>query len=175
MKVLIALDDSECSNLAFDSLAERIWPELTEFRIITVVEPAYIQAPPFGGVYSAPMIEAQIEFEKYCRERVKEKVETMKSRFPKNAVSGETLLGPVAELIIDEAKAWNADLIIVGSHGRKGFGRFFLGSVAERVAGHAPCSVEIVKHKLVSQEEIDKSGKETSSTKSLHLGGKVLI
>lgn len=152
MRVLIALDDSECSDLAFHSLLEKTWPNTAEFRILTVVEPLYPQ-PCFGGMYLPPAIEAQGEFEKLCRTRVKEKVKKMSEVFPNNAVSGDTLLGPVAECIIDDAKSWNADLVVVGSHGRRGFSRFLLGSVAEKVAGHAPCSVEIIKHKITGNEK----------------------
>jgi nucleotide-binding universal stress UspA family protein len=47
--------------------------------------------------------------------------------------------------IIDLANEWRADLIVVGSHGRKGLDRFLLGSVSEAVARHAHCSVEIVR------------------------------
>ena len=47
--------------------------------------------------------------------------------------------------ILDASAQWHADLIVVGSHGRKGLDRFLLGSVSEFVARHAPCSVEIVR------------------------------
>jgi len=47
--------------------------------------------------------------------------------------------------IIDMAAQWSADLIVLGSHGRKGLDRFLLGSVSELVARHASCSVEIVR------------------------------
>jgi nucleotide-binding universal stress UspA family protein len=47
--------------------------------------------------------------------------------------------------IIDQATQWNAELIVVGSHGRKGIERFLMGSVAEGVLHHAPCSVEIIR------------------------------
>jgi len=50
-----------------------------------------------------------------------------------------------AEEIIDEAKEWGADLILLGTHGRHGIKRFILGSVARIVATHAPCSVEVVR------------------------------
>jgi universal stress protein A len=47
--------------------------------------------------------------------------------------------------IIDQATQWNAELIVVGSHGRKGVSRFLMGSVAEALSRHAPCSIEIVR------------------------------
>jgi nucleotide-binding universal stress UspA family protein len=47
--------------------------------------------------------------------------------------------------ILDFAKDWKADLIVVGSHGRRGLTRFMLGSVAESIARHAHCSVWIVR------------------------------
>lgn len=53
--------------------------------------------------------------------------------------------GDIRETIIDSAAEWDVDLIVVGSHNRSGVHRFLLGSVAESVARHAPCSVEIVR------------------------------
>jgi nucleotide-binding universal stress UspA family protein len=49
------------------------------------------------------------------------------------------------ELILSEAVEWNADLIVVGSYGRRGMSRLVLGSVSEAVALHANCSVEIIR------------------------------
>src|SRR5208283_6218523 len=54
-------------------------------------------------------------------------------------------IGDIRERIIDSAADWHADLIVLGSHGRRGIQRFLLGSVAEFVARHANCSVEIVR------------------------------
>jgi len=47
--------------------------------------------------------------------------------------------------IVDEAKEWGADSIVVGSHGRRGMTRLLLGSVSEAVAMNADCSVEVVR------------------------------
>jgi nucleotide-binding universal stress UspA family protein len=49
--------------------------------------------------------------------------------------------------IVEEAKQWGADLIVIGSHGHTGFKRLVLGSVAHSVVAHAPCSVEVVRRK----------------------------
>ena len=50
-----------------------------------------------------------------------------------------------ADAIVEHAVAIHADAIIVGTHGRRGLDRFFLGSVAEAVVRNAPCSVLMVK------------------------------
>lgn len=53
--------------------------------------------------------------------------------------------GAVAEAILDAAKAEQADLIAMSTHGRGGLGRFLLGSVADRVALHAPVPVLLIR------------------------------
>jgi nucleotide-binding universal stress UspA family protein len=53
--------------------------------------------------------------------------------------------GDAKSVILDDAKTWGADLIVVGSRGRKGLDRFMLGSVSEAVLRHAHCSVEVVR------------------------------
>jgi len=50
-------------------------------------------------------------------------------------------------VIVDEAENWKADLIVVGSHGYTGIKKWLLGSVAQSVVSHAPCSVEVVRHR----------------------------
>jgi nucleotide-binding universal stress UspA family protein len=63
--------------------------------------------------------------------------------------------GVSAESFVGEAEAWeavvklaqdqNVDMIVVGSHGRTGLRRLLMGSVTEKVIGHAPCPVLVVK------------------------------
>ncbi|HEX5084219.1 MAG TPA: universal stress protein [Blastocatellia bacterium] len=55
--------------------------------------------------------------------------------------------GSPKEVILDESESWDADLIVLGSHGYGGWRRFLLGSVSHAVATHAHCSVEIVRKK----------------------------
>ena len=49
------------------------------------------------------------------------------------------------KVILEDAKSWGAGLIVLGSHGRHGLERILLGSVAEAVAAHAHCSVQVVR------------------------------
>jgi nucleotide-binding universal stress UspA family protein len=62
-------------------------------------------------------------------------------------IESKVLEGDARSAILDEARAWSADLIVLGSHGYTGIKRLLLGSVASSVVSHAPCSVEIVRRK----------------------------
>jgi nucleotide-binding universal stress UspA family protein len=147
MRVLVAIDDSQYSSAAIESVLTGNWPDDSQFRVIMVIEPLY--APyDFAGVYLLnSMIEADKEFAEHCSNLVERRIVQLKGKFGEEKVSGEVLKGPISDTIIDQAKSWNADLIVMGSHGRKGFNKFLLGSVAQSVAGQAPCSIEIVKIK----------------------------
>lgn len=147
MKILIAIDDSQCSALAIDSIKNRPWPKNTQFEIIMVVEPiVYDYGYALSAKLASALGEANTEFRDYCEGLVNDKVDELKKGASYN-VSGKVLDGAVIDCILQEAHDWDADLIILGSHGRKGIQKLVLGSVAENVAGRSPCSVEIVKQK----------------------------
>jgi hypothetical protein len=73
-------------------------------------------------------------------ERVKQHAREM--HLPAEAVA---VVGRPFEVIIRTATEMSVDIVVMGTHGRTGFEKIFLGSVAERVVGLAPCSVLIVK------------------------------
>jgi nucleotide-binding universal stress UspA family protein len=56
-------------------------------------------------------------------------------------------VGDIANTVCRIAEDLGVDLIVVGSHGRSGFGRLFLGSVSEHVVRHAPCPVLVVRER----------------------------
>ena len=56
-----------------------------------------------------------------------------------------TPVGDPRAVLLDEAKLWVANLIVVGSHGRQGFDRWLMGGVSEAIALHAHCSVEVIR------------------------------
>lgn len=129
-RVLLATDGSETSDEAVRAVAGRPWPEGSEFRVVSVEEPWAIKRP---GVRD----------EKDAHEAVGGAERVLASAGLK--VSGAVLSGNAKEAILEEAQKWAADLIVVGSHGRRGFKRFLLGSVSEAVAMNARCSVVVVR------------------------------
>jgi nucleotide-binding universal stress UspA family protein len=53
--------------------------------------------------------------------------------------------GDPRSVIVEEAEQWPAELIVLGSHGYTGIKKWLMGSVAQSVVSHAPCSVEVVR------------------------------
>jgi len=139
MNVLLAIDDSTFSETATRTLIEQAKPKETEVRVLHVVE-AYTKE---GELY--------IDNWKGIIQRRHERGEALLAQAAQALrdagfqVATALEEGDEKSVIVDFAAKWPADLIIMGSHGRKGLGRFLLGSVSEAVVRHAPCSVEIVR------------------------------
>jgi nucleotide-binding universal stress UspA family protein len=145
MKILLAIDGSPHSNAAVEEVARRPWPERSQIKILAVIHAAVPEMPdPFFFMYAAH--EEQLE---EARRLAPEIVANASRRIRKNScfaeVETEVLEGSPKKAIIEAAGQWEADLIIVGSHGYGPAGRFLLGSVSHAVALHSPCSVEIVR------------------------------
>jgi nucleotide-binding universal stress UspA family protein len=140
MKILLAVDESKFSDAALQVVIAQIPPQGTEVLVLHVVEPITFSPPPqMSGGY-APELESRV---KDGRELVEREAQRLRAAGFK--ADGAVENGDIREKIIDAAAEWRADLIVMGSHGRRGVQRFLLGSVAEHVARHAQCSVEIVR------------------------------
>lgn len=133
MKILIAVDGSSFSSEVVEIVALcRFWQDGTELRLLTVVEPA-------------PISEHQEQFEHQSRMILMERVNRLKAALPSCSIVGTVQVGDPAATIVDVAKEWPADLIVIGSHGDAGVKRLHPGSVAANVVNDAPCSVEVIK------------------------------
>lgn len=141
MKILLAVDGSCFGLTAADGVASRPWPPRTIVRIVHVVESA-------GDPTEVDPARMQPPFPPppYAIEKALGRLEGHQMK-----VEARVLHGRPKSAILDEARDWGADLIVVGSHGMSGIERFLLGSVSLAVAAHAHCSVEIVRHKQLSQ------------------------
>jgi nucleotide-binding universal stress UspA family protein len=147
MKVMLATDGSESSQAAARSVASRPWPKGSEFRVISVVElaAAWFRNPYPAYLDPKAMEELRGEAMKRAQDAVAAAEQTLADA---GIAESGTVVIPSAsakEMILDQALEWGAHLIVLGSHGRRGYGRLLLGSVSEAVAFHANCSVEIVR------------------------------
>jgi len=149
-KVLLATDGSDCSVGAAHAIASQLWPPGSVFRVISVEELMTVgnqmDAASLSAVYPASLLE---ELTTQARDRARSAVETARDILTRAGLTldrGEsTPFGEPRGVILDTAKEWRADLIVLGSHGRRGLDRFLLGSVSEAVAIHAACSVQVIR------------------------------
>lgn len=146
MKILVALDGSSFSDEALESVAARPWPKNSEIKVISAVElpPVYVATP-----WSLPASYPE-EFANAAKDRAMSTVEHAISKLRQKMngtvkLSSATPVGSAKQIILNEAEEWNADLIVLGSHGYGAWTRLLLGSVSSAVATHAHCSVEIVR------------------------------
>lgn len=149
-KYLICVDDTEHSNDLVEAILARNWPKSSYFKVVTVIEP--IQYAPHGiGPWQDDEMTAELaeQIEEAQREEAAQLVEGIVERisktFPDSSVTAEVLAGEVRACVLDVSRDWPADLIALGSHGRRGFIEAMIGSVSRAVATHAPCSVLVVK------------------------------
>jgi nucleotide-binding universal stress UspA family protein len=148
MRVLIAIDGSPFSKVVVDSVLSRVWSPDTEFRVVSVVEQILAPYTFASEAYLLDsFLEAQKQFIETTRDMVKDVVRQLRLQFPENSIDGVLREGDVNGLLLDECREWKADLVLLGSHGRKGLERLLLGSVAEKIAASAPCNVEIIRAK----------------------------
>jgi nucleotide-binding universal stress UspA family protein len=145
MKILLAVDDSEYSEAAVEAIASRPWPHGSTVRLLSAVEPVVPPAAELWYDAAGSLERLRQEITKHHEELTARVAE----RLQPTGLTVETVVraGDPRSVIVDEAKEWSADLIVVGSHGRTGIARLLLGSVAHSVVSHAPCSVEVVRKK----------------------------
>lgn len=145
MKILIANDGSEFGESAVGFAAEMMKGNAAaEFRVVSVIEPA-------AGTELEMIIESTDDLidpaNPIYQEALRIVTASAKALTEAGAssVSHAVLSGPPARRVVEEADAWNADLIVVGTHGRGYWSRALLGSVSDRIAHHANCSVLVVR------------------------------
>ena len=140
MKILLAVDDSECSREAVKQVAAYFNPKTTQIKLLHVIAPPYYSTPPQMARGYAPEMEA---VEKNVAAEMDHFAEML--RRAGFAVDCAVETGEVRSMIIDFAANWGADLVVMGSRGYKGLTRLLLGSVAESVVRHAHCSVLVIR------------------------------
>ena len=146
MKILLAVDGSTCGEAAVTEVANRPWPEGSEIRIISVVQPP---PKPVGVLLDIPP-DYYAELEKAARAPAQITVEDAQSKLRSGVDRSITItaavpIGSPKKAIVDEAESWGADLIVLGARGLGPWERLLLGSVSHTVVQYAKCSVEIVR------------------------------
>ncbi|UYN99732.1 MAG: universal stress protein [Devosia sp.] len=146
-RIFCAVDGSELSSKALDhaiDLAKRLSAKLT---LVTVTDPSIIVAP--GA--EIMMVDTGSVIEELEKAKAQSAEGTLREATRQVEAGGWRCEGvhvansPAAEGILHAAKEHQGDLIVMGSHGRRGLGRLLLGSQAAEVLAHSDIPVLIVK------------------------------
>jgi len=143
-KIIVPVDGSDASSLALQSALQLARESGGRVRLLHVVEEmAYLSGVGAFGGYSgdllgimrdagAKVLEAAVE---QARQQGVETESQLHDKF------GERL----SDVVADAAATWGADLVVVGTHGRRGMGRMLLGSGAEQIIRTAPVPVLVIR------------------------------
>jgi nucleotide-binding universal stress UspA family protein len=144
MKILLATDGSKFSEAATQAAAATIVPKNSEVLVLQAVEPLSYSTPPQMAPGYAPELAGKREEQmKDAKASVAATAKVLESAG--FAVKTRVVEADPRTAILDIGEESGVDLIVLGSHGRRGLQKFLLGSVAESVARHARCSVLIVR------------------------------
>lgn len=142
-QILVAVDGSSTSGQALQEAITLGKALQSQLRIVYVVDEVTLNWPE-GGDFLA-VTEAFRDSGRQILEKAEAEVRAAGLSAESKLLEIKTLGHRVAEMIVDEAAVWPADLIVIGSHGRRGVSRLLLGSVAEGVARVAPVPVLIIR------------------------------
>lgn len=138
--ILVPVDGSDCSLNALDTAAGFACEQQARMTICMVVDPAKAAAMAFGEAgMAAACLDALDDEGKALLAAAAERV---RATCP---AATQLLEGPTVEAIMEYARSSGADLIVLGSHGRSGLPRLFIGSVAEGVIRNATIPVMVVR------------------------------
>lgn len=132
-KILVAVDESETSRLALQQAVELAGRLSAALRMVHVVDMSWLPIGPEVAIDTVALSTA--------RRGVGEKVLALARDAAREAgfeaeaglIETESPIQHVADVLVREVARWGADLVVMGTHGRRGFQHLMLGSVAEKM------------------------------------------
>ncbi len=142
--IMIAVDGSNTSDLAVHEAIKLTKALKARLRIIHIVDETIFN-------YIDEYVDFDTLWDGYKKvghdvlNKISEKIKQAPIEYETNLIELKPGKGRIAEKIVAEAQTWPADLLIIGSHGRRGFSRLILGSVAEHVLRISTMPVLLVR------------------------------
>ena len=137
LKILVPLDGSPVAEMALDYAKDLAFKDAATIHLVRASSPELLVGALGGHPVPQALIDAQ-------RQLHHDYLVSKQAELGAYLVQLHRPLGEAGAAILEVAEREGCDLIVMTSHGRTGLSRFVMGSVAERVARHAPCPVFIV-------------------------------
>ena len=161
-RILVAVDDTELSQQAFQQALSIAKAFAANLQIIHVLSPLKVEyqdttSLAFSGTYYPDTLDSVIQKEwTNAKENSWILLNSLQQKAKKIGLNPEITqqIGQPEQKIAEFASSWQADLIVIGSHGRKGFSELLLGSVSNYVSHHVPCSILLVREQTESSASV---------------------
>lgn len=141
-RILVPVDGSAVSASGLSEAIKLAKSSRARLRLLHIVEDYTAFSAPEVGIDVGPLLEAMLGTGRKTLARIERRVRS--AGVKPESVLVENVGGRVADEIVWQARRWKADLIVVGTHGRRGLQRALMGSDAELVARHSPVPVLLV-------------------------------
>ncbi len=143
-RILVPIDGSATSSRGLDEALKIAKSSAAAVQLVHVVDLFHLAMMPLdGGGYGGGLVTA---LEKTGRRVLRRAESRARKRGVKaHAVLLESTTGPAADAIVRQAQKWGADMIVLGTHGRRGVRRLVMGSDAEQVLRQASVPVLLVR------------------------------
>jgi len=133
-RIMVAIEDNETGRWASAVAVQLALRWNCEISLVHVVAPPVCTESEFAGVSAQAEAMALEDGRKFIDQ-------FSVPNLPAERVQRVLLGGDASQQIVEAAQTWNADLLVIGTHSRRGLRRMLLGSVAASVVRHAPCTI----------------------------------
>lgn len=146
MRIMVAIDFGLFGEAQVEFLRNCKIADGSRMKVIHVIEPLSWELQPIYPAVMTISDELMKERREAGERLIKDVVKALQTFTPEEVIEMELREGNPVDEILTAADEWNADVIMVGSHGRRGFERLLLGSVSSALSSHAKCSVVIARN-----------------------------
>jgi nucleotide-binding universal stress UspA family protein len=143
-KILVAVDESDTSLHALEHAIELARKLSASVRMIHVLDMSWLPLGPEVAIDTAALSEARRSAGEEIIASARDAAQRAGFDAEAVLVETETPIQQVAEALAREAARWSADLVVLGTHGRRGFQHLMLGSVAEQMVRRSSAPVLLV-------------------------------
>jgi nucleotide-binding universal stress UspA family protein len=149
-KILVPVDGSETSTAGLNEALKLAKIHGSQLCLVHIVNELILDYTYVPGQYSQDLFEAL----RKAGQEILDAAETTVQRqgIKPHCVLIESIGGAAADLILEQAKEWRADLIVMGTHGRRGIFRLAMGSDAEQVVRASTVPVLLVRGQAISKK-----------------------